>query len=190
MTCAAPFNVSHANKIPDQATYIMKRWARNLDFFVWFSYICLYEYFAFSYLVVTCAAPSNVSHANTIPDQAMYDYLANITYTCNTGYEHSSGDLNRTCTAIDTWSGTAPACTSMWQYLGTRLTKGALQQSALFEQFGKILRLEYLWLCLKVSLVLFSSGLIAKFHCIWFQIVKNSNIFYIVFKYVLFMSNA
>ena len=98
--------------------YMMKRWARNLDFFVWFSYICLYEYFAFSYLVVTCAAPSNVSHANKIPDQAMYHYLANITYICNIGYEHSSGDLNRTCTATDTWSGTAPACTSMWQYLG------------------------------------------------------------------------
>ena len=62
--------------------------------------------------VVTCAAV-NVSFASKSPDQAAHDYNTNVVYSCDVGYEHTSGDLTRTCTASATWSGTTPVCSSM-----------------------------------------------------------------------------
>ena len=41
-----------------------------------------------------------------------YEFEDTVTYMCNTGYHHTGGDLNRECLASDTWSGTAPVCTS------------------------------------------------------------------------------
>ena len=35
-----------------------------------------------------------------------------LTYTCNTGYNHSMGDLVRTCQNDGEWTGVLPACPS------------------------------------------------------------------------------
>ena len=67
-------------------------------------YLCL--------IVVTCAAPAVVLDSSKSPNQTSYDYNTDITYTCDTGYEHTSGDLTRTCTASSAWSGTALVCSS------------------------------------------------------------------------------
>ena len=42
----------------------------------------------------------------------LHNFDVNITYTCATGYNHSSGDLFRTCQNNGQWTGTAPTCTS------------------------------------------------------------------------------
>ncbi|KAH3814506.1 hypothetical protein DPMN_143008 [Dreissena polymorpha] len=34
------------------------------------------------------------------------------TYTCLSGYQHSCGDLYRTCTGSGAWSGSTPVCGS------------------------------------------------------------------------------
>ena len=61
--------------------------------------------------MVTCDAV-NVTDASKNPDLRVYSYNDAVTYSCKTGYEHTAGDLTRTCTAIDTLSGTDPVCTS------------------------------------------------------------------------------
>ena len=38
-----------------------------------------------------------------------------VTFTCDTGYNHSTGDLVRTCQNTGQWTGTAPTCTSKAQ---------------------------------------------------------------------------
>ena len=60
---------------------------------------------------MTCDAV-NVTHASKDPDLPTYSYHANVTYSCLSGHEHTNGSLNRTCTAINKWSGTVPVCTS------------------------------------------------------------------------------
>ena len=62
-------------------------------------------------LVVTCVL-DEVSNSTKSPDQATYDYLTNVTYTCNIGYELTSGDVTRTCQANGRWTGTVPICLS------------------------------------------------------------------------------
>ena len=37
-----------------------------------------------------------------------------ITYTCDTGYRHTAGDLVRNCSTNGTWDGTAPTCQSTY----------------------------------------------------------------------------
>ena len=60
--------------------------------------------------VVTCKAV-NVTDATKTPDKISYDYNDDVTYQCNTGFEHTEGVLARTCTAIDALSGTGSVCT-------------------------------------------------------------------------------
>ena len=62
--------------------------------------------------VKTCAAPASVPFSSRLPNQATYEYSTSISYTCDTGYSHTSGDLLRTCQANTTWSGTEPVCMS------------------------------------------------------------------------------
>ena len=66
-------------------------------------------------IAVTCNAV-NVTHASKDPNQ-VYGYYDNVTYTCDSGYEHTAGNLTRSCMAINTWSGTTPECTSMFHVL-------------------------------------------------------------------------
>ncbi|WAQ96222.1 CSMD3-like protein [Mya arenaria] len=62
--------------------------------------------------ILTCV-PASVPNSSKSPDQATYDYATSVTYSCTTGYEHTGGDLTRTCQADTTWSGTTPACSRM-----------------------------------------------------------------------------
>ena len=59
---------------------------------------------------MTCSA-INVDGASKSPDKPSYNYNEAVTYSCNLGYDHTSGDLVNTCSAIDTWSGAEPVCT-------------------------------------------------------------------------------
>ena len=61
--------------------------------------------------MVTCEAV-NVIDASKDPDKQVYSYNETVTYSCVFGYEHTNGSLTRICTAIDTWSGNEPECTS------------------------------------------------------------------------------
>ena len=61
--------------------------------------------------MVTCEAVI-VNDASKDPDKQVYSYNETVTYSCVSGYEHTGGSLVRTCTAIDTLSGTVPVCTS------------------------------------------------------------------------------
>ena len=60
---------------------------------------------------MTCDAV-NVTDASKDPSLPVYSYNDAVTYSCKTGYEHTAGDLTRTCTAINKWAGAVPVCTS------------------------------------------------------------------------------
>ena len=42
----------------------------------------------------------------------MYDFHTVVTYSCDAGFEHISGDLSRRCEAVNKWTGTVPTCGS------------------------------------------------------------------------------
>ena len=65
---------------------------------------------------VTCEA-INVTKASKQPDKTSYSYDEEITYSCETGYEHTAGDLTRTCAAINKWSGALPVCKSRLSFV-------------------------------------------------------------------------
>ena len=62
-------------------------------------------------LGITCAAV-DVAYSSKVPNLDVYDYNTVVTYSCDAGFEHISGDLSRRCEAINTWTGTAPTCGS------------------------------------------------------------------------------
>ena len=82
---------------------------QNVDFLMQ-KLKCLDFKINFCCLAVTCSA-INVDGASKSPDKPSYNYNEAVTYSCNDGYDHTSGDLVNTCTAIDTWSGAEPVCT-------------------------------------------------------------------------------
>ena len=73
--------------------------------------------FFYFFLVVTCI-PDVVADSTKSPELAEHDYNTAVTYTCNTGYELTSGDLTRTCHADGSWTGTTPVCSSKPIFIG------------------------------------------------------------------------
>ncbi len=82
----------------------------------------MYHYYSFSVIPhahadIRCLAPPAAvengmvvySSGRTEP----YDYGTTAVYECDTGYELTSGDSERTCTGntVGEWSGSAPVCT-------------------------------------------------------------------------------
>ena len=65
------------------------------------------------FLVNTCTVPP-VANAAPVPAYPV-DYDLNVTYTCEDGYSHTSGDLTRRCNADGSLTGTTPVCTSELQ---------------------------------------------------------------------------
>jgi len=65
-------------------------------------------YFVFS--VVTC---NNTAVDNTTRNPTTDTVNANtdVNYTCNDGYSHTGGDLNRICTGSGQLTGLPPICT-------------------------------------------------------------------------------
>lgn len=61
---------------------------------------------------VTCPNPSAASFAS-VSAQTGSKYLDTITYTCNIGYELSSGNLVRNCKEDKNWDGSPPLCTKV-----------------------------------------------------------------------------
>ena len=61
--------------------------------------------------VKTCAKV-NADHASADPDQTDYDYNTDVTYSCDLAYNHTAGNLTRTCNASAEWTGTLPTCES------------------------------------------------------------------------------
>ena len=68
------------------------------------------KHIIYAFTVRTCNEVV-ITHASKSPDQATYNYNTNVVYSCDVGYELTSGDLTRTCKADTTWSDTAPVCT-------------------------------------------------------------------------------
>jgi len=60
--------------------------------------------------VVTCLKKDfpNMTFAPSTP--YTHDFNTTIMYTCDVGYQYSSGDLVRTCNAKGNWSGAEPVC--------------------------------------------------------------------------------
>ena len=54
--------------------------------------------------VLVNPANAAVQHPNGV------EFGSTATYTCDPGFEVSSGDLERTCSSDGTWSGTEPLC--------------------------------------------------------------------------------
>ena len=67
--------------------------------------------------VVTCLKEDfpNMTFAPSTPDT--HDFNTTVIYTCDVGYQYSSGDLVRTCDSTGNWSGAVPVCDGKhWSY--------------------------------------------------------------------------
>ena len=73
--------------------------------------------FLFSDLSVKTCARVSVDHADPSPDQPTYDYNTDVTYSCHLAYNHTDGDLTRTCNSSAEWTGTLPTCTGKYCFL-------------------------------------------------------------------------
>ncbi|XP_063416134.1 sushi, von Willebrand factor type A, EGF and pentraxin domain-containing protein 1-like [Mytilus trossulus] len=62
---------------------------------------------------IVCIVPETVDFA-TGPADGRYNYLDKITYSCNTGYDVQSGNLERICLKDKTWSGSPLVCTQIF----------------------------------------------------------------------------
>ena len=72
----------------------------------------------FFWTVAACIEET-AAHADftpTSPD-TLHNFNVIVTYVCDTGYNHSTGDLVRTCQNDGTWSGALPACPSKFRTL-------------------------------------------------------------------------
>ena len=126
------------------------------------------EYKALSYLyltgsslflsVITCAE-ENIPNSSKLPDLTTYAYNATVDFTCVTGHEHTSGDLERTCTGIDTWSGSAPVCSSMYLYFNEWFAKNVPSMSSFLLNDGKQFHFTFIWSC----------SMLHKFSWKWFN---------------------
>lgn len=88
---------NHYNNIIDAIFFLVDL----VKDYVWFLFIF--------HTVVMCPdlpSPPNadVQHPNGP------EYQSTAVYTCDNGYERSSGNLERTCEADGTWSGSEPVC--------------------------------------------------------------------------------
>ena len=68
---------------------------------------CLY------FSVTACTVPA-VANAAPTPSSPI-NYNTHVTYTCQTGYNHTDGDLTRTCQADGSLTGSLPVCMSKSQ---------------------------------------------------------------------------
>ena len=67
-------------------------------------------------LIVLCptlADPNNGMIVCSLEDDGVHSYEHICTYTCNTGYEHTTGSPQRTCQSDGSWSGSPVSCTIM-----------------------------------------------------------------------------
>ena len=66
--------------------------------------------------VVTCSPPPESPHSTYSPGILVYNYSDSVTFTCDLGYNHSSGDLVRSCNEHAQWTGDTPVCSSKRQF--------------------------------------------------------------------------
>ena len=76
---------------------------------------------------ITCSAltklVSGIIDYSQSSNSVRYSYGTTASYQCNSGYNRTGGDTERTCTGNGStssgrWDGTAPQCPRMFHYLG------------------------------------------------------------------------
>ena len=73
----------------------------------------IYFYY-FPGITCTTASLRVVAYTTKSPISSSYNHNAEVTYTCVTGYEpQTPGSYTVRCTAINSWTGTYPTCSSM-----------------------------------------------------------------------------
>jgi len=73
-------------------------------------FLVLMGMFIFAYAEITCTPMPAVVNATKDSNLTIYVYNDVITYTCIVGHQLTSGNISRTCTGLETWSGTTPVC--------------------------------------------------------------------------------
>ena len=64
---------------------------------------------------VNCGDPGQPAHSTKTG--STYTYQLTVSYTCDSGYTHTSGRLQRICQANGDWSGDDIVCSGMIQLL-------------------------------------------------------------------------
>lgn len=64
--------------------------------------------------MVTCDPPDTILHGTYTLNSptGVHDYNSTVSYTCDYGYEVTSGDANKICNEYGLWTGITPNCTS------------------------------------------------------------------------------
>ena len=69
---------------------------------------------SFYFLTVAACIQEGADNSTFTPDSpsTLHNFGDSLTYVCDTGHNHSLGDLVRTCQANGQWSGDLPTCPS------------------------------------------------------------------------------
>ena len=60
---------------------------------------------------VNCGDPGQPTHSTK--SGSTYTYQSTVSYSCNSGYTHTSGSLQKTCLANGNWDGLDIVCSGM-----------------------------------------------------------------------------
>ncbi|KAH3861244.1 hypothetical protein DPMN_024171 [Dreissena polymorpha] len=73
--------------------------------------------------VIKCPSPPTILNGNYTPlePSGMHLYNTTVEYTCQFGYRHLSGSLQRRCNELEQWTGAVPVCTSKYNTGNTTL---------------------------------------------------------------------
>ena len=94
-------------------------------------FICLSSLFVFLFIVADCGGLSNItdgmlSYNPQGQDQTLLG--ATVSYTCNTGYTLSGGNM-RTCQTNGNWSGAEPTCDGKYSVLHNKYANNLRRRS-------------------------------------------------------------
>ena len=75
------------------------------------------------YILVAACIQEGTDNLTFLPDNLLHSFDDILTYTCNTGYNHSTGDLLRHCQSNGEWTGEHPTCPSKNSLPGPKVIK-------------------------------------------------------------------
>ena len=67
------------------------------------------------FTVVGCGDPGEPTHSTK--SGSTYTYQSTVSYSCDSGYDHTSGSLQRTCQANGDWDGDEIVCSGRIPFL-------------------------------------------------------------------------
>lgn len=96
--------------------HIRSRWLWISEVYDTFIAVCQERDFLLHILSISVSGclPVNVTNGHYIPNNEVFNFNDIISYSCDIGYNRTTGDETRNCQNDGSWSGTLLTCSSMF----------------------------------------------------------------------------